>query len=497
MRTSRILFALLLPLLTLAFVPATAHAFEPSFRLVPDLQLTPDDPGPEEPPERPTFDPGGPIAIQVRSTIATGRADDHIVVRFTAGVPGWQQEAIAAGLGSPRLTRPRAGQWVRVDVPPGETPEQLAERFRDHPSVAWAETDGLVRATYDGRVVAAAATDDPFFTQQWHMQRIGLDEALSRNPVAGGGVIVAVLDGGVAFGNGATFPFRRGVDLAATPFAPGFDFVDRDDQPFDEGSAADPARPNQTIRFGHGTFAASIIAATANNRVAGTGVAPRATILPVRVLGTNGSGTFSGVAEGITFAADSGARVINMSLGGVGGSQALAEAVADAHRRGAVLVAAAGNEANDPEFEEDLDEDVAFPARYPQVIAVGATTFSDARAGYSNFGPSLDLMAPGGGNNQMVGDGILDGVLATSFLFDPVSGQSIYGGFWSTGTSWAAPHVAGLAALLISLGVDDPDAVRVMLELTSRDLFAPGFDTTSGHGLIDAASAHRGLGLTN
>jgi serine protease len=171
--------------------------------------------------------------------------------------------------------------------------------------------------------------------------------------------------------------------------------------------------------------------------------------------------------------------------------------VADAHRRGVVLVAAAGNEANDPEFEEELDNDVAFPARYPQVIAVGATTFGDARADYSNFGPSLDLMAPGGGNNQMVGDGVLDGVLATSFLFDPLSGDSLYGGFWSTGTSWASPHVAGLAALLISLGVDDPDAVRLMLELTSRDLFAPGFDTTSGHGLIDAASAHRGLGLTN
>jgi serine protease len=186
-----------------------------------------------------------------------------------------------------------------------------------------------------------------------------------------------------------------------------------------------------------------------------------------------------------------------MSLGGAGGSQAVLEAVADAHRRGVVLVASAGNEADDPEFEDELDSDVAFPARYQQVIAVGATDFDDDRAAYSNFGPSLDLVAPGGGDNRQLDADRRDGVLSTSFLFNPLTGQASYGGFWATGTSFAAPHVAGLAALLISLGVDDPEALRLMLELTARDLFAPGFDITSGHGRIDAAAAHRGLGFTN
>lgn len=424
---------------------------------------------------------------------ARGAARGHVVVRFATGVPGWQAAQLVAGLGGKRLRPARFGSFARVEVAPGDSPEALAARLRSSGSVAWAETDPLVHAAYAGpaSVRAALSVNDPFFSRQWHFQRIGLAEALDRNPSDGAGVVVAVLDSGVAFGSGETFPFRRGLDLEGTSFAPGFDFVDGDDQPLDLGTG-DPGES----RFGHGTFAASIIAATIDNGLAGASVAPRVTILPVRVLDIDGFGTFSGVAEGIRFAVARGAKVINMSLGGAGGSTPLAEAVQEAERAGAVLVAAAGNEAEDEAFGEELGNDVAFPARYPTVLAVGATTFSDDRAAYSNFGPSLDLVAPGGGDNEFVSEEIRDGVLSTSFLFDPDTGETLYGGFWATGTSFAAPHVAGAAALLVALGVRDPAAVRDMLELTTLDLRDPGFDTETAHGLVDAAAAHRGIGFT-
>jgi len=425
---------------------------------------------------------------------AKGAARGHVVVRFADGVPDWQAEQLVAGLGGRGLRSARFGEFARVEVAPGDTAEALVERLRASGSVAWAETDPLVHAAYSGPAsvhAAAASIDDPFFPRQWHFQRIGLAEALDRNPTGGAGVVVAVLDSGVAFGNGQSFPSRRGVDLEGTAFVPGFDFIDDDDQPFDEGTG-DPGE----VRFGHGTFAASVIAATIDNGLAGASVAPRVAILPVRVLDVDGFGTFSDVAEGIRFAVGRGARVINMSLGGAGGSTPVAEAVLAAERAGVVLVAAAGNEAEDEAFSEELGNDVAFPARYPSVLAVGATAFSDARAGYSNFGPSLDLVAPGGGDNEFVAEGIRDGVLSTSFLFDPSTGDALYGGFWATGTSFAAPHVAGAAALLVALGVDDPAAVRDMLELTAFDLGGRGFDADTAHGLLDAAAAHRGVGFT-
>jgi len=435
-----------------------------------------------------------PVALRAApGRSATSTARGHVVVRFADGVPGWQAEQLVAGLGARALRPARFGAFARVEVAPGDTAEALLGRLRASRSVAWAEADPLVHAAYAGpaAVRAAAAPNDPFFSRQWHFHRIGLEEALARNPSDGAGVVVAVLDSGVAFGDGATFPTRRGVDLEGTSFLPGFDFVDDDDQPFDEGTG-DPGE----IRFGHGTFTASVIAATIDNGVAGASVAPRVSILPVRVLDTDGFGTFSGVAEGIRFAVARGAKVINMSLGGAGGSTPIAEAVADAARAGVVLVAAAGNEAEDEAFGDELENDVAFPARYPQVLAVGATTFDDSRAAYSNFGPSLDLMAPGGGDNEEVVPGTRDGVLSTSFLFDPRTGEATYGGFWATGTSFASPHVAGAAALLVTLGVDDPAAVRRMLEVTASDLAAPGFDDATAHGLLDAAASHRGIGFT-
>ncbi len=434
-----------------------------------------------------------PRPFATRARLAAGRAADHILVRFADAVPDWQAATVAAGLGAPRWARARFAPFARVDVPAGTTPEELAARFRAQTTVEWAETDPLVHAAWEGVAAAAVRFDDPLFDLQWPLHRIRIPEALELDPDEGAGVVVAVVDTGVAYGDGATFPARRGPDLDGTAFTAGIDLVDGG--PAYDGGAGDPDAPLTSPRFGHGTFVASILAATVNNAVAGASVAPRVTIMPVRVLGPDGFGTTSDVAEGITWAATHGARVINLSLGATRGSSALAEAVADAHRRGVVVVAAAGNEAEEGLFDDELGRDVAYPARYADVIAVGATTYDDGRAGYSNYGPSLDLVAPGGGDNDLVAPNVRDGVLATSFLHDPLTGGTLYGAFWATGTSFATPHVAGVAALLVGLGVDDPEAVRALLELTARDLAAPGFDDATAYGLLDAAAAHRGLGF--
>jgi serine protease len=436
--------------------------------------------------------PREPLAYPVRSRVTTGRAGGHILVRFAASVAPREAERLTSGLGGRAYRPARFGRFARVTVPPGSTPEQVASRFRGHPSVLWAEVDPVVRAAYQ-HVTAAAAPSDPLYARQWHFQRIGVGEALDVNPNDGDGVIVAVVDSGVAFGGGTGFPARTAPDLEGTRFLPGLDLVNGGPA-WDEGTG-DADDPN-ALRFGHGTFVASIIAATVNNGMFGASVAPRVTILPVRVLGRDGFGSTSDVAEGIHFAIAQGARVVNLSLGATQGSSAMSEAVAAARQAGVVVVAAAGNEAEDELFDDELGGDVAFPARYEHVLAVGATDFADQRAVYSNFGPSLDLVAPGGGDNEFVGEGIRDGILATSFLFDPRTGEALYGAFWGTGTSFSAPHVAGAAALLISLGVRDPQGVRVTLQETTRDLGAAGFDEDTGHGRLDAAQAHRGLGFT-
>jgi serine protease len=434
--------------------------------------------------------PTAPAAVPRSEGTLAPPPEDYVVVRFRDEVPDWRRPGLSAAKGAPGYRPARFAPFARVEVPPGMTAADLVARFQADPEVLWAEQDAPCRALFQG-TAPGPPFNDPLLPRQWTYQRINLLPALTRSPRQGEGVVVAVIDTGVAFGSGPSFPSRRGLDLEGTSFAPGWDFVDQDPFPFDEGSALDRNDP-LSIRFGHGTFAASQIAAVANNGIAGIGVAPRTTIMPLRALNTRGTGRFSDIAEAIHFAANHGARVINMSLGGREGTIALQEAVRAARRVGVVLVAAAGNEAR----EDDFPGDVSFPARYAEVLAVGATDFHDRRASYSSHGPGLDLMAPAGDTFDEVSPGILDAALSTSFLHNPRTGQTTYGAFWSTGTSFAAPQVAGTAALLISLGVRDADGVERLLLDTTRDLGSPGFDTHHGWGLLDAFDAHRGLGLT-
>lgn len=279
--------------------------------------------------------------------------------------------------------------------------------------------------------------NDPLASQQWALSKLSAQTAWALSQ--GAGQTVAVIDTGVG-------PVQ---DLSGRLHV-GWDAINnRSDGRVD---------PN-----GHGTHVSGIIAANANNGVGVAGLAPQSMILPVRVLDSSGNGWSSDIAEGITWAADHGADIINMSLGSSNSSTAMKNAVNYAVSKGITVVAASGNEGNSaPEF----------PAAYNNVIAVGATTSSDSIASFSSYGSHLDLAAPG------------QSILSTISKLPWFSSYS--------GTSMATPHVAAAAALLRSraaaIGMGSVN-VQAALEGTAKDVSIAGWDKYSGHGRIDPTNA--------
>ncbi|MDP9441513.1 MAG: S8 family serine peptidase, partial [Actinomycetota bacterium] len=276
--------------------------------------------------------------------------------------------------------------------------------------------------------------NDPLFPSQWNLPLIQIPEAWRFS--TGLGTTVAVLDTGVAFEDyaDAGYSYRKVPGFAGTRFAPGYDFVDNDDHPNDN------VNPRSSQEPGHGTHKAAVIAETANDGKGTAGVAPGATIMPVRVLDWSGSGNVEAIAAGIRFAADHGAHVAVMSLTGVD-SGPVEAAVRYAASKGMIMVAPSGNEGAGA---------VAFPASDPDVIAVGAVAADRKRAYYSNYGAGLDLVAPGGDlSADLTGDGQPDGIRQQTFV-------GTLDGFCHCqveGTSAAAPHVAAVVALLVSSGL--------------------------------------------
>jgi serine protease len=321
--------------------------------------------------------------------------------------------------------------------------------------VAAADEDALIeRLSHDARVEhaermtvlrASFVPDDPLYdSKQWHLKRVGAETAWEYT--CGRGVTVAVIDTGVAcFDKG---PFTRGTDLAGTRCEGGYNFVDDSDEAYDD--------------HGHGTHVAGTIAQTTNNGKGVAGLAFCATLMPIKVLSRYGYGTVADVAEGIRFAADEGAQVINMSLGGPSRSQVLEDAVNHAVAKGVVVVAAAGNSGRS----------VGYPAAYPGVIAVSATDSNDRIAWFSSRGPEIAIAAPGVNvTQQTVCNGGRDKC-------------EIFGTF--SGTSMASPHVAGAAAMIVGLGVSGPENVRAALAGAAAPKDEPKL---YGAGLLDGAAA--------
>lgn len=271
----------------------------------------------------------------------------------------------------------------------------------------------------------------------WGVERIGAPAAWNEAGAGqGAGVDVAVLDTGVDLGHPDLSPnLAAGVNVLS------------------------PRRPPADDN-GHGTHVSGIIAA-AQNSLGVVGVAPRVRIHPVKVLDRNGGGTLSDIVEGLDWCVRNGIRVANLSLGSPEGNATFAQAVARAIDEGVVVVAAAGN--NGP-----FPDTIGYPARYPEVVAVGATTQKDQVAEFSSRGEGLDVVAPG------------DAILST---WPQGSYREV------SGTSMACPHVAGLAALLLAANPGlTPQQVAERLKGTAVPLagFAP---EEQGAGLVDAGRA--------
>jgi uncharacterized repeat protein (TIGR02543 family) len=320
---------------------------------------------------------------------------------------------------------------VRVIALKEEQTDAVLSALKADPDVEYAERDYLVHPCF--------VPNDPYVLSgsEWHLQKI---QALAAWDITAGtsSIIIAVLDSGV----NAAHP-----DLAGH-LLPGYDFVNNDSDTSDD--------------YGHGTAVTGTLVATGNNGQGVAGVAFNCTVLPVKVMDAYGSASHSTIAQGIVYAVQNGARIINLSMGGDWNSSTLQDAINYAWSNNVVVVAAAGNTGGTaPQY----------PAACDNVVAVGATEPDDSRAWFSTYGSFLTLAAPG------------DTIWTTSRdLSNPYAG-------WS-GTSFSSPIVAGVAALVASVNPSLSNTQLVsLLEQTADDLGSPGYDTSFGYGRVNAYGA--------
>ncbi len=438
-----------------------------------------------------------------RSTIASplGRLGAHVeivdrelLIQLRPGIGGTRRAELLRDYG---LTIERDGLphgWFKVRTPaPAAIARRLARLGRRAPL---ADRSGLTELLEllgsDPRVAAASpnavcgssgypggrATTDRHYRHQWNLEMLDMETAwtIEHGTAPTGDLLIAVLDSGVAWRGGnhrrSGKYCKRHNDMSLAIDA-AIDLVDNEPDGFDL---------NQ-----HGTHVAGIIHTSLDNNRGIAGMAPFFTLAPVRVLDEHGKGTTETLADGIQHIIDQDYpyRVINMSVSfppGFDPGPYLRQVVLDADQQGIVQISAAGNKGV---------PSVSYPAAYNEVIAVGASDRFGARTPYSNYGMTLDVLAPGGVRRDQDHDGYPDGILSSSI------GHRRPGkvGYWfSAGTSQAAPHVAALAALILSNSSATsqeltPLDVRNIIVQSAIDLGEPGWDPEHGYGLIDPVAA--------
>jgi serine protease len=440
----------------------------------------------------------------------------EMLVRFKPGSAPRDQAAALQALRAD--VGPGAAAWIGdvlhlkgVDM--GD-PELAAVALRQQPEVLYAQPNYLRRLQ--------STPNDPEFGQQWHFNAINMPAAWAINPGGRADVLVAVIDSGVTTTNGTFgFPIWNGFafQLFAVPMAKATDFDHarvRLGREFVFNWGWRSASTGETILFdsdGHGTHVAGTIAQQTNNQIGFAGIAYGVTLLPLKAcwsywdfqlyFSANGIPGWAPAtaaacpddaqAAAIRHAADEGAKVINLSVGGPGAAPAIADALRYAVSRGVFVAIAAGNEA-------ERGNPTIYPAAYaPEiggVVAVGALNRNSARAPYSSHGPYVELVAPGGDGGPPVNHVWQMGPNQFDIDFFRASPRyDRYQPAGKSGTSMAAPHVAGVAALLYSQGITNPAAIEAVLKRTARDLGPPGRDNEYGYGLIDARVALRGMGV--
>jgi serine protease len=468
------------------------------------------------PPHRMLLTPERALAIVLANDRKLDYVPGEVLVRFREGVSvAGQQRAMMALRSKPAPTDLRWVGDVAVLRDPTEFDATiLAAQLNTQPEVAHAEPNYLYRTS--------ATPNDPGFAQrQWNMTALDMPRAWDINPGGSDSLIVAVIDSGITAVS-RSYPFQtwngKATQNVNVPFAVNSDFkanriVSAKDFVFWDGPVLDMQ--------GHGTHVASTIGEDTDNSVAEAGIAYKVKLMPVKVcvgfwevqfaLSASGFRGYvptdvggcptSEVAEGIRYAADNGAKVINISLGGPEPSLVLRDALSYAAGKGAFISIAMGNE-----YEEG--NPVEYPAAYAAdldgVMSVGAVGPSLTRSFYSNTGLHLEISAPGGNSREGGASGVI--WQATIFGADsnPVTIVSPrfdrYAEAGYQGTSMAAPHVSGIAALIISQGVTNPAAVETLIKRTARflgvrDAAASARNLEYGYGLIQPRTALRGFGV--
>jgi serine protease len=408
-----------------------------------------------------------------------------VIVRYKSDATRHERAIVQRRTGT-RFGSTLPGGSRTLAIADGDSVAKTVAELNSHPDVKYAVPDYKVHA-------ADFVPNDPGrgsgwerlqwnFVGQWGVNAPpAWNRARAAHAPGGRGAVVAVIDSGIAFENYKSF--KRAPDLAPSRFTTArYDWVDDDRHPNDEES--------------HGTHVTGTIAQQTNNRRGVTGLAYGVKIMPLRVLDAWGNGDGADIARAIRYAVKHRAKVINMSVEFDTSLRArdIPEVIAAmryATRKRVTLVAASGNEGIST---------VAYPARYRDVIAVGASTYNGCLADYSNAGSDLDLVAPGGGQ-----DAAFDGSALDRANCNPASAdrQIVQQTLWRDvrhfrligfeGTSFATPHVTAAAALLIAtkrLGANPtPAQIKKRLKATARDLGPVGTDSHYGAGLLDVGAA--------
>lgn len=315
---------------------------------------------------------------------------------------------------------------VRILQVPIQAEARVIAALSRNPNFEFAEPDYVAS-------IVLTPNDTYYAGYQWNLPKVNAPAAWDTT-TGSPSVTIAVVDSGVQ----ANHP-----DLAGRVLA-GYDFVNNDSDASDDN--------------GHGTGVSGVAAAQGNDGIGVAGAAWNVAILPVKTMNSSGSGSYSAIANGITYAADRGAKIINLSLSGSSSSSTLKSAVSYAWNKGALIIAAAGNNGSSA---------TVYPAAYPNVIAVSATTSSDTLASFSSYGSFVDLSAPG---QDITMPWINSGYVTTS------------------GTSFSSPLTAGVAALALSRNPALSNAqLAALLTANTDDLGAPGYDIYFGSGRLNAA----------